>query len=273
MKEIIMHTLGYHDMFSARYDKPENLTVLQIGGATLVIETPYHTIGSLFRTKNLKSNSLVTKIDATIVTHIDADHIAGIDPLIWSKVFEENSKLLLITHPEIAEQIWQRIRTAFEISRTDMKTKLEFNDYVDFVELKLGETIEVPQLGIEVETFRRSTHHAPFLSIAFRVLVDGTPILGYSGDTSFDQELIGFLTKSENYPIIHEVGSYEKNSRIHTHIEELLTLPAEIQERLYLNHIPFVLEKEIFQRIKETSSPIHIANALNDITTIHKEVI
>jgi len=266
MEEITVHTLGYHDMFSARYGKLENLTVLQVGEATLVIETPYHTIRSLFEMKYLRSKSPVTKIDAVIATHIDADHIAGIDLLIWSKVFEENSKLLLITHPEIAEQIWQRIRTAFEISRVDMETKLELRDYVDFIELKLGETVKVPQLGIEVETFRRSTHHAPFLSIAFRVLVDRMPILGYSGDTSFDQELIDFLAKGRDYPIIHEVGSYEKGSKAHTNIEELLELPTEIQKRLYLNHIPFVIEEKILQRIKEAGLPIHIANALNNIT-------
>ncbi|MCK4592355.1 hypothetical protein KAT63_02850 [Candidatus Parcubacteria bacterium] len=266
MKEITAYTLGYHDMFSARYGKLENLTVLQIGNMALAIEAPYHIIRSLFKMKDLKSKSSVTKIDALLVTHIDADHISGIDLLIWSKVFEENSKLLLITHPEVAEQIWHRIRTAFEISRIDMKTKLELKDYVDLVELKLGETVEIPQFGIEVETFHRSTHHAPFLSIAFRLLVDRTPILGYSGDTSFDQELIDFLAKNGDHPIIHEAGSYKKDSKAHTNIEELLTLPIEIQKRLYLNHIPFVLEEKILQRIKEASSPIHIANALNKIT-------
>ena len=115
-------------------------------------------------------------------------------------------------------------------------------------------------------TFRRSTHHAPFLSIAFRIFVDRTPILGYSGDTSFDRELVNFLAKGEDYPIIHEVGSYKKGSKAHTNIEELLELPTEIQKRLYLNHIPFVLEEKILQRIKETDSPIYIANALNNIT-------
>lgn len=263
MKEITAYTLGYHDMFSARYGKLENLTVLQIGNMALVIEAPYHIIRSLFEMKDLKSKSSVTKIDALLVTHIDADHISGIDLLIWSKVFEENSKLLLITHPEVAEQIWRRIRTAFEISRIDMKTKLELKDYVDLVELKLGETVEIPQLGIAVETFCHSTHHAPFLSIAFRIFVDEMPILGYSGDTSFDQELIGFLAKNEDYPIIHEAGSYEKGSRAHTNIKELLTLPPEIQKRLYLNHIPYLLEEKILQEIKETGSSIRIANALN----------
>ncbi|MEA1936745.1 MAG: MBL fold metallo-hydrolase [Patescibacteria group bacterium] len=266
MKEITMHTLGYHDMFSARYGVAENLTVLEVNGKTIVIEAPAQIAATLPRMKTLRSESELTHVDALIITHIDADHVAGFDSLIWHKVFGENSKLLLITHPEIAKQLWQRVRTAFEIDRIDMKTERQLEDYVNLIELKLGETIKVPQFGIEMETFHRSTHHAPFLSIAFRVFVDRMPILGYSGDTSFDSELIEFLAKGESYPIIHEAGSYTVGNQAHTHIEELLTLPVKIQKRLYLNHIPFVFEEKILQRIKEASSPIQIANALNDIT-------
>lgn len=265
MKKIGVHTLGYHDMFSVASGGLENLTVLEVNGKTLVIEAPAHITATLPRIATLISESELTRVDALIVTHVDADHVAGFDSLIWHKVFGENSKLLLITHPEIAEQLWQRIRTAFEIDRVDMETERQLKDYVDLVELKLGETIEVPQLGVEVETFHRSTYHAPFLSIAFCVLVDRTPILGYSGDTSFDQELIDFLSKNGDYPIIHEAGSYVAGSRSHTYLDELLTLPVKIQERLYLNHIPIVLEESILQRIKELSSPIHIANELNNI--------
>lgn len=265
MKGITIRTFGYHDMFSVATGGLENLTVLEVNGKTIVIEAPAHITATLPRMKKLRSESELTHVDALIITHVDADHVAGFDSLIWHKVFGENSKLLLITHPEIAKQLWQRVRTAFEIDRIDMKTERQLEDYVDLVELKLGETIKVPQLGLEVETFYRSTHHAPFLSIAFLVLVDRIPILGYSGDASFDLELIEFLAKKGDYPIIHEAGSYVAGSQSHTYFDELLTLSVEIQKRLYLNHIPIVLEENILQRIKESGSSMHIANELNYI--------
>lgn len=120
--------------------------------------------------------------------------------------------------------------------------------------------------GIEIETFKRSTKYAPFISIAFCILREGNPVLAYSGDASFDLELIEFLAKKGDYPIIHEAGSYAVGSQAHTHFDELLTLPVEIQKRLYLNHIPITLEENILQRIKETNSPIRIASELNNIT-------
>lgn len=270
MKEVIAYTFGYHDMFSVGAGGLENLTVLEIDGKTIAIEAPAHITATLPNIKALRSESEVTKVDALIITHIDADHVAGFDSLIWHKVFGENSKLLLITHPDIARQLWQRIKTAFETDRIDMRTKRQLEDYVELIELKLGKTIKIEKLGIEIETFKRSTKHAPFLSIAFRILAEGIPILGYSGDTSFDQELIGFLAKSGDHSIIHEAGSYKKGSKAHTDIEELLTLPIKIQKRLYLNHIPYPLEEKILQRIRETGSPIHIANMLNG-TAVHKK--
>ncbi|MFZ2969678.1 MAG: MBL fold metallo-hydrolase [Minisyncoccia bacterium] len=215
--KITIKTIGYHDMFSVKDGGLENLTVLGINGLTLAIEAPAHITATLPGMKGVKSKSKITKVDALIVTHVDTDHIAGIDSLIWHKVFEERSKLLLITHKKIAGQIWQRIRTAFETSRIDMKSKMRLEDYVELVELSLGKTIGIEQFGIEIETFYRSTTHAPFVSIAFRILASGAPILSYSGDTSFDTELIEFLAKNGKHPIIHEVGSYSAGSR-HTHI-------------------------------------------------------
>lgn len=261
--ETRIRTLGYHDMFSVRFGGLENLTLLETEGKTLAIEIPSHAALSLAKAKDVRSKSPATKIDATLATHADYDHIGGIDPLIWSKVFEEKTKLLLITEKEVMDQIWQRIKTAFEISRVNMTTKLELKDYANLIKLKMGEEIAIPNFGIEIETFRRSTKHAPFASIAFCILKDEKPILGYSGDTAFDPELINFLTKGGEHPIIHEAGAYSTNSPSHTDIEDLLTLPRETQQQLYLNHIPKILEPMIRKKIKQANSPIRIANKLN----------
>ncbi len=257
-----IHAIGYHDMFSLRYGGLENLTIVEIDGKTLAIEAPSHITGSLPNIQGIGSDSKITKTDALIVTHIDADHTSGFDYLLWSKVFEENSKLLLITHKEVADQLWQRIRTAFEISRIDMKTKMKMEDYVNLIELKFRERTPIPYLGIGVETFRRSTKHAPFISIAFKVWKNEEIVLAYSGDTSFDPELIGFLAKGGDHPITHEAGSYSAKSPSHTSVDELLALPDNIQRRIYMNHLPWTLKKEIMEKIKKADSPLRSAHEL-----------
>ena len=259
-----IRTIGYHDMFSVATGGLENLTALEINEKTIVIEAPSH-ITTTMPNMTIKSASILTKVDAVIITHADADHIAGLDSLIWHKFFGENSKLLLITPKEVAKQLWQRVRTAFETDRVDGKTPRDFSYYVDFIELRLGETTIIEQIGIEVETFKKSTKHAPFLSIAFRILKDGVSLIAYSGDTSFDPELIEFLVSNGNHLVIHEVGSYTVGTASHTHIEELLTLPKDIQARIFINHIPISLEEKIKQRIQEENSPIRFANELTKI--------
>lgn len=261
--KIKIRTIGHQDMFSVKDGGLENLTVLEINGKTIAIEAPAHITATMPNIQGIESESNITKVDALIVTHIDADHVAGLDSLIWHKAFGERSKLLLITHKEIAGQLWQRIRTAFETSRIDMKSKMKLEDYAELIGLRLGKTVSINKLGIEIETFYRSTKHAPFLSIAFKVFRNGIPLLAYSGDTSFDMELIGFLAKNGKHPIIHETGSYGIGSPSHTHIEELLKLPEDIQKRMYINHIPITMEQSIKKRITETNSLIRTADDLN----------
>ncbi len=262
-----IHTIGYHDMFSMRMGGLENLTVIETKGKTLAIEAPFHITKSLPHFHNLKhvgSPDKIMKVDALIATHVDADHISGFDYLLWSKVFEEKTKLLLITHKAVAEDIWQRIKGSFGISRIDMKTKMKLEDYVDLIELEFGEKTPIPYLGTEVEAFHRSTKHAPFVSIAFKIWKNKKSILAYSGDTSFDPELIEFLAQGGNHPIIHEIGAYVPGSLAHTHIDELLTLSKKIQKRIFVNHIPLILENSIKEKIKAANSPIRIAYELNE---------
>lgn len=251
-------------MFSVAAGGLENLTILEIDGKTLAIEAPAHITVTAPNMKGLRSKSSLTKIDAVIVTHIDADHAAGIDSLIWHKIFGEKSKFLLITHKDVYDQLWKKIEAAFATSRIDLQSKTKFEDYAEFFELKFGKTTSIEKIGVEIETFSRSTKHKPILCIAFRIVRNGKAILAYSGDTSFDPELIEFLAKDGKHPIMHEAGSYGIGSKSHTHIEELLRLPIDIQKRLYINHIPKALEQEVRKKITDENSPIKIANELNE---------
>jgi ribonuclease BN (tRNA processing enzyme) len=262
-----IHTIGYNDMFSTKIGGLENLTVIEAKRKTLAIEAPFHITKSLPYPHNFKyigSPDKIMKVDALIVTHIDADHVSGFDYLLWDKVFVEKTKLILITHKAVAKDIWQRIKRSFGTSRIDMVTKMKLEDYVDLITLEFGKKTPIPALGIEIETFHRSTKHAPFVSIAFKIWKNKKSVLAYSGDTSFDPELIEFLAQGGNHPIIHEIGAYAPGSLAHTHIDELLTLETDIQERLFVNHVPLILEDMIKKIIKTANSPIRIAYELNE---------
>lgn len=242
----------------------ENLTILEINSKTLAIEVPCHITKSMAKLPHSDPEIPWRKINAVLVTHPDEDHKAGIGTLVLIKKYAEKEKLAMIALPDTASAIWEGFSASAKISREDRKTKSVFSDYINLTRLQFGKSTYIPQLGIHIESFHRSTRHAEYLfgSLAFRVLKNKIPILAYSGDTAFDPELIDFLAKGEDHPIIHEVGSYSSNSHSHTDIEQLLTLPYYIQKRIYLNHIPWTLENAIKEKIKMTNSPIRIAYEL-----------
>lgn len=262
MNGIIVHVLGYNDMFSPH--GLENLIILETNGKLLAIEAPCHITKSIAKIPHSESEIYGRKIDAVLVTHPDEDHKAGIGTLVFVKRYTEREKLTLIALKDTASAIWKGFCSSAKVSRENRKTRSGSNVYIDLIELQFGKITNLPEFGIQIEAFWRSTKHAEYLfeSLAFRVLKKGIPVLAYSGDTAFDLELIDFLAKNGNYPIIHEVGSYKPNSSSHTDIRQILTLPHHIQERIYLNHIPRTLEDMIKEEIKKVNSPIRIAYEL-----------
>ncbi len=266
MNGITIHILGYNDMFSP--DGWENLIFLDIKhkgeNKILAIEAPCHITKSIAKLPHSETEIPGRKIDAVLVTHPDEDHKSGIGTLMFVKKYADKEKLTLIALPDTASAVWEGFSSSAKVSRENGKTKTGFDNYVNLIELQFGKRTELPQFGVQIESFWRSTRHAEYLfgSLAFRILKNKIPILAYSGDTAFDPELISFLAKDEGYPIIHEVGSYSPKSSSHTSIEEILTLPRRIQERIYLNHIPRTLENKIREKIEKANSPIRMAYEL-----------
>lgn len=244
----------------------ENLTLLEVNGNILAIEAPCHITKSMAKIPHSGSETPWRKINAVLVTHPDEDHKSGIGTLIFVKKYAEKEKLALIALSDTASAIWKGFSASAKISRDNGKTKKAFADYIDLTELEFGKKTYLQQFGVCIETFHRSTKHAEYLfgSLAFKILKNNEPILAYSGDTAFDPELIEFLAKGGNHPIIHEVGSYSPNSSSHTDIEQLLGLPRTVQERIYLNHIPWTLENMIKEKIEQKNSPIKMAYELNE---------
>jgi ribonuclease BN (tRNA processing enzyme) len=98
--------------------------------------------------------------------------------------------------------------------------------------------------GLEIESFKRSTIHGPFDTLTFKLLYKGEYILGYSGDTVADKELIDWLLEGGKHPIVHEVGS--ESPVCHTTPDELIELvPAEESSRVYYNHLIGRSEKKL----------------------------
>lgn len=132
-----IQTYGIHDQFSLKPENKESLSIVRNNGVTLVVDCPAHTVRSLHNDTELVAKSTQTKVDYLILTHLDNDHVGGIEQLLWWKVFAEKTKLNLITHPAIYELLWKRIEMIFGQDRTTQIPKeMKMSDFVHFIPLE-----------------------------------------------------------------------------------------------------------------------------------------
>ncbi|EKE28223.1 MAG: pantetheine-phosphate adenylyltransferase [uncultured bacterium (gcode 4)] len=255
-------TYWIHEQFSPLAEHSESLSVVENNWKTLVIDCPDRSVCSLINDNKISSGSPMSHIDYLLITHLDSDHISGLAKILWYKQFWEGTKLNLIAHPNIKEYLWRTLEWWFSQDRTKNTVSAKsFEDYVNFVPLKYGELIILPWFW-QIEAYSKTTRHSPNMDVlAIKVYDDGSNnIANFSWDTAFDPELIDFLS-SGDWPIIHEAGAYvEEWSHSHTSVKELIeNVSRDIQERIYLNHIPAQREQQIRDVIKSKNSPIRLA--------------
>lgn len=258
-----IRTFWIHDWFSLIDWNKESFTLIENNWITLAIDCPSHTIKSLHADTQITSQSIKTKIDYLLITHTDTDHISWVPNLIWWKTFWEWKKLNLITHPQIYSDLWEILKRSwfwFDRWKNGWIEK-EMSDYCQLFPIWYGEKIHISWFW-QFETFWRATNHQERMEVlAWKIRDDNwKDILGFSSDTSFDNELIEFLF-SQNGKVLHEVWAYKSWSHSHTDISELLNwVPKSEHRRLFVNHIPEIREEEILNSINAFQSKIRFAS-------------
>ncbi|MEM5794011.1 MAG: MBL fold metallo-hydrolase [Candidatus Aenigmatarchaeota archaeon] len=223
MNEMEIFVLGSGNAYSEKRN-PTSFVINSSGKYTLV-ECPsmLRKILREFRERSGKKLG-IEEINDVIVTHLHGDHSNGLEAFGFWKHFVEKKKPNIYSIKEVFEDLWEnKLKASMQRIYTENfsleKVSLDF--YFQTKILEFGKINEVNNLKVEI---KRTKHVVP----CFAIKVNG--ILGYSSDTSFDPELIEFLSPCRM--IIHEVGP-----GIHTDYKELIRLPKHIKEKIYLAHL------------------------------------
>lgn len=166
------------------------------------------------------------QIDAILITHIHGDHVGGLEEFAFRMKFQYERKPVLYISEKLLKPLWENtlkggltqegislIEDAFEIH--------PLSEGVPY-HLASSLTIELIQ-----------TPHIPGKD-SFSLYINQE--IFYSADMTFQPELLTKLVQDRGCrKILHEV-QFIAPGAVHTTLDELRSLPQEIQQMIYLMH-------------------------------------
>lgn len=219
--------LGTGSAFAKRYNN--NNALIEVDGYRLLVDC------GITLPKALHEAELdFAQLDAVLISHIHADHVGGLEELAFQMMFRYQRKPVLYIAEELVQPIW-------EYTLRGGLTQEHLSSLSDFFEVrpvKAGETYELAN-GLSVKLIP-TKHIAGKASFSFVF----NERFFYSADMRFDDKLLQELVNGGVETIFHDC-QLESPGVVHASLEELLTLPDDIQEKTWLMHYGDAMEQYI----------------------------
>ncbi|MFH0795271.1 MAG: MBL fold metallo-hydrolase [bacterium] len=172
----------------------------------------------------------VDQLDHVLLTHLHGDHCGGVEGLGYYRhyVCRNSTRPHVYALPEVLPDLWNhRLYASMGRSRDAVTGKLttrKLENYFQPHAVSPGKRYKIGSLGFEI---RRTLHSIPCYAVKFQY---AGVSLGYSCDTIYDPDLIGWLSDCDL--IIHETSTGP-----HTPYEKLSALPSGLRRKMLLVHL------------------------------------
>lgn len=216
--------LGTGSAFAKRFNN--NNALIQSGESSLLVDC------GITLPKALHDHGVsFSELDAILISHIHGDHVGGLEELAFQMMFKYGRKPVLYIADTLVAPLWEHTLKGGLVQG-------ELNELDHFFEVKplvTGRAYEILP-GIRVELI--GTDHIPGKN-SYSFLFNDS--FFYSADMKFDGDLIKSLAARGAKEFYHDC-QLEAPGAVHACLDELLTLPMELQERMWLMHYGDAIE-------------------------------
>lgn len=207
--------------------------LLLAGDRRIHIDCPPYLLKMLreYRDKFQDPSFKIENYKELILTHTHEDHCAGVEELGYMAIRDRPTRPKIYAPRSIHTELWDESLAAglrWRMEGDDFVTK-GYEDYFTPVPISYetpfdmgdGISLEIKKVKHMPETFGMKITFGPGMS------------MGYSSDTGFLPEL--FTWWADCAFIVHEVH-FSPDIKWHTPLNDLLTLPEDIQKKTWLCH-------------------------------------
>lgn len=189
-------------------------------------------------------NGRITDIKNLLLTHPHADHIGGVEELALEGKYITKRLVNLVITDEFKECLWEEsLKGGIQYSEEGVMT---FDDYFNQIkpvriQKKPFEMFETNVGSINIKLFR--TRHVTTRKkslkksqISYGLIIDDRIL--FTADTQFNPSQLQFLLDKYNKieVIFHDCDVMGYSRGVHAAYDELVTLPKEIKEKMFLSH-------------------------------------
>lgn len=216
--------LGVGGAFSQKYYSTSMLLSSESG--TILVDCP-HPIRKMLKEGTASHPVDIGDIDAVLISHLHADHVSGLEGLLFYSRFHLGRRATAAAHEKVLQRLWPHCLAAgMDALGLDADAQpLCLDDYANIAALGEERPVEVGAFKVAC---RQTRHHVP--TFAFKIFCKEGSV-GFSADTAYDPSLIEWLLECDI--IVHET-----NEGIHTPYEKLAALDESLRKKMRLIHYP-----------------------------------
>ncbi|MEV5024955.1 MBL fold metallo-hydrolase [Paenibacillus sp. LPE1-1-1.1] len=217
--------IGTGSAFAKKYDN--NNALIEKNGFRLLVDCGI-TLPKALHQQGISFQEL----DGVLISHIHGDHVGGLEEYAFQMMFKYNRKPVLYLAETLVEPLWeQTLRGGLT---QELLEKLD--DFFDVRALEPNIEIEIHE-GLSVKLLQtKHIANKPSYSFIFN------KTFFYSADMRFDPALLRQLVDEGVTTIYHDC-QLEAPGVVHASLEELLSLPEDIQEKIWLMHYGDAIEQ------------------------------